>query len=243
LLKSVELTGLWEKKLRQIEKGEYNPSSFMDEMKQMVTDLVSEVKKENFATITIAEENLKKAAKPGMTVNAEEKAVNESKTTNDHPLTCPKCKKGKILQGKTAFGCSSFKEGCNFKIAFEQFGKKLTDKQILTLIEKRKTSKIKGFLKDNQKVTGSIFLLEDFSVELQVEQEKVSDTPKSAPVLEHQQLVCPVCHKGTLLKGNKAWGCSRFKEGCRFIVPFVDLLQKFNSSELTNQILRSYRSN
>jgi DNA topoisomerase III len=243
LLKSVELTGLWEKKLRQIEKGEYNPAHFMDEMKQMVTDLVYEVKKENFATITIAEENLKKTTKPGTAVNAEEKAVNESKTTNDTSLTCPKCKKGKILQGKTAFGCSSYKEGCNFKIAFEQFGKKLTDKQLLTLIEKHKTSKIKGFLKDNQKVTGSILLLEDFSVELLVEQEKVSDTPKPAPAIEHQQLVCPECHKGTLLKGNKAWGCSHYKEGCRFIIPFADLMQKFNTSELTNQILRRYKSN
>lgn len=43
LLKSAELTGLWEKKLRQIEHGEYEASTFIAELKTMVTDIVANV--------------------------------------------------------------------------------------------------------------------------------------------------------------------------------------------------------
>jgi DNA topoisomerase-3 len=239
LLKSVELTGLWEKKLRQIEKGEYDAHSFMSEMKQMVTNLVSEVMKENYATITIAEENIKKSTKPEITAKTEEKPIKGNKESVDTPQICPKCKKGQIMQGKTAFGCNAFKDGCNFKINFEQFGKKLTDKQILTLIEKRKTPKIKGFIKDNQKVNGNILLLDDFTVELQVEQEKMADTQKQ--IIEKQTMLCPVCNKGTILKGNNAYGCNRYKEGCRFIIPFNELIEKFNTSVLTDELLSNYK--
>jgi DNA topoisomerase-3 len=240
LLKSVELTGLWEKKLRQIEKGEYDTHNFMAEMKEMVTSLVMEVMKENYATITIQDENIKKPNKPEALAKTDEKKAKESKEPNDSPLICPKCKKGKIRKGKTAFGCDAFNDGCNFKIAFEQFGKKLTDKQILSLIEKQKTPKIKGFVKDKEKVNGTIVLLDDFSLELQAEPIKNADTPKPESV--KPVLICPVCNKGTLLKGNAAWGCNRFKEGCRFIIPFNDLLQKFQTSQLTPEILRTYKT-
>ena len=44
LLKSAELTGLWEKKLREIERGEFEAQTFLDELKQMTMDVVREVK-------------------------------------------------------------------------------------------------------------------------------------------------------------------------------------------------------
>ncbi len=241
MLKSVELTGLWEKKLRQIEKGEYDARNFMVEMKQMVTDLVQEVLKENYASITIAEENQKKAIKSENLAKPEEKTGKESKASNDIPLSCPKCKKGIIMKGKTAYGCNAFKDGCNFKISFEQSGKKLTDNQVLTLIEKRKTPKIKGFLKNNQKVNGIIVLTNDFTVKLQVEEVKTAET--LTPARTNQILHCPVCKQGILLKGNKAWGCNKFREGCRFIIPFDELIQKFNTSELTAEVLKVFKTN
>ncbi len=57
---------------------------------------------------------------------------------------CPKCKEHSIIKGKTAYGCSDFKN-CGFKIPFEIYGKKLTEKQMQDLVLKRKTSKLKGF--------------------------------------------------------------------------------------------------
>ena len=47
LLKSAELTGQWERKLRQIERHEYEARQFIEELKQMVTDLVLSVMADN----------------------------------------------------------------------------------------------------------------------------------------------------------------------------------------------------
>lgn len=50
LLKSAELTGQWEKKLRDIEKKEYNAREFIEELKKMLTDIVNDVLRDNSNT-------------------------------------------------------------------------------------------------------------------------------------------------------------------------------------------------
>ncbi len=47
LLKSAELTGIWEKRLREIERSKYSPTQFIDELKQMVSGLVHDVLSDN----------------------------------------------------------------------------------------------------------------------------------------------------------------------------------------------------
>ena len=47
LLKSAELTGIWERKLRQIEHQQYDAHQFLNELKQMVSDIVLEVMRDN----------------------------------------------------------------------------------------------------------------------------------------------------------------------------------------------------
>lgn len=103
LLKSAEMTGNWEFKLRQIEKGEYQADAFLTEMKQMVSDLVIQVRSESAQRITIASHSA--------TVEKEDK------------IECPKCKTGTMLKGKAAFGCSNYKNGCDIKVPFELMGK------------------------------------------------------------------------------------------------------------------------
>lgn len=172
LLKSAELTGIWEKKLRQIEKGEYNPQLFLDEMKTMVSDLVHEVKYDQRAKITI-EEVIKKIETP-----KEEKVKTEPvkkkepvipKEITKEKIACPKCKQGLIIKGRSAYGCNAFKAGCHFKIDFEFLQKKLTEKQIFTLIQKKKTPVIKGFTLNGVKVNGYVVLNEDCQVEFEQE--------------------------------------------------------------------------
>ena len=80
LLKSAELTGIWEKKLREIEQHKYDARQFLEELKQMVTEIVTTV----------------------MLVG--------------QPY--PQCGKGRIIKGKTAFGCSEWKNGCSWRKAF-----------------------------------------------------------------------------------------------------------------------------
>lgn len=145
LLKSAELTGIWEKKLRQIERNEYDPRQFIDELKQMLTEIVANVKNDWGTTITIQEavqEEAKSTKKP-----IKEKKANDKKTTpkpkkekkteskNSEPLSCPLCKVGKILKGKTAYGCSEWKQGCAFRLTFDEVGDNLTDDELKAIFE------------------------------------------------------------------------------------------------------------
>ena len=188
-----------------------------------------------------SKENIKKNEVKEKDTKKDIKQVSDNKSGDNANIQCPKCKKGIIMQGKTAFGCNAYKEGCDFKIAFEQYGKKLTDKQIISLIEKGKSAKIKGFVKDEIKVNGSLVLRSDFTLDLQVEQEKNAESLKLTA--NNSLLICPICNIGTILKGNKAYGCSRYKEGCHFVIPFSELLQKYNSTELTKEIISSQTTN
>ncbi len=64
LLKSAELTGIWERKLRQIEQRQYDAHQFLAELKQMVTDVVMEVMRDNSNRhVSITEEVAKKSKK------------------------------------------------------------------------------------------------------------------------------------------------------------------------------------
>jgi predicted RNA-binding Zn-ribbon protein involved in translation (DUF1610 family) len=60
-------------------------------------------------------------------------------------LKCPKCGQGEIVKGKTAWGCTLYRKSCDFLIPMEIQGKKLTQKQVDTLIQKGQTGKISGF--------------------------------------------------------------------------------------------------
>lgn len=145
LLKSAELTGLWEKKLRMIEKGEYDAKSFLDEMKEMVTQLVNEVKRENYKTIEIEQDApTKEKSKDQNSIPIAIGTKTAKKNTDKQKgasnavsaIVCPKCKKGTIIKGRTAYGCSEYKNGCDFLVPFDKFDASLSHEQILALIKK-----------------------------------------------------------------------------------------------------------
>ena len=140
LLKSAELTGMWEKKLRLIEKGTYDPKNFLDEMKEMVSQLVQEVKRESFKTIDIEQDaplKEKSKAKKPKAIAVQKPAEKKPEVKSDpQQVVCPKCKSGTVIKGNTAYGCSAYKTGCDFKIPFENFNASLKHEQILELISK-----------------------------------------------------------------------------------------------------------
>jgi DNA topoisomerase-3 len=137
LLKSAELTGQWEKKLRMIENGEYQVDAFMEELKVMVNEIAHVVKHSASRTITV-EEAPKQEEKPAKRTAK----PRERKPKEPVVLKCPKCKTGDILKGKTAWGCSLYKKSCDFLIPLEFEGHKFTQKQIETLVLKGKSGKI-----------------------------------------------------------------------------------------------------
>jgi DNA topoisomerase-3 len=142
LLKSAELTGLWEKKLRQIEKGTYEARTFLEELKQLVYQIVSNVFSDTSArTITIQEAVEEKVAaekgKKKTKSKPKEKSVKEETAPAVTKPICPMCRKGSILRGKTAYGCSEYKNGCSFRLDYATYGEGLSDAQLIEILNKR----------------------------------------------------------------------------------------------------------
>ena len=131
LLKSAKLTGLWENKLRRIERGEYSPSAFIDELKTLIRDIVMNVLNDNsLRRINVEQEN-KPEKKP------QKKRASSPRITKLEQIICPKCGKGHILKGKTAYGCSEFKAGCDLRLPFTEYSSELTPGKLSALIKKK----------------------------------------------------------------------------------------------------------
>jgi DNA topoisomerase-3 len=161
LLKSPELTGNWERKIRLIEKGEYQLDVFKQELFKMVRELTDEVIFNNYRRITVEPE---KVTPPK--VERKKREPKEKIALTD--LDCPKCKQVKLMMGKSAVGCSNF-NACGFKIPFELLGKKLTESQLIDLIQKGKTGSIKGLSipGKSEPISGKIVLDAQFNIGLE----------------------------------------------------------------------------
>ncbi len=218
LLKSAELTGQWEKQLKEIEEGEFSAKRFIYNMKKMVHELVYEVRMES--------------GKPRLSQVAEKAPTQEKAPAKKAKAkqTCPKCNKGQLIKGKSSYGCSRWNEGCSFRIPFLFMKKKLTEAQVKRLVDKRKTNKIKGFVLEGNKVEGILTFSDSWDLKFE------NTTP--APVKKEATMPrCPKCKKGTLIKGKTAYGCNRWKEGCDFRFSFEDIKTKANGKPLTKELV------
>ena len=122
LLTSVELTGIWEKKLREIEQNKYDAATFVSELKEQVARIVNDVMRDSSGQIIVYGEDNKpkdkaKTSEKSIGKSAAKAAAKQARKTKTIKVgdVCPKCKKGRIIQGKTALGCSRWKEGCDFR--------------------------------------------------------------------------------------------------------------------------------
>ena len=153
LLKSCELTGIWEKKLRDIEHRQYDAALFIDELKAQITQIVKDVLADssNRRLTLLGDDDLKAKHKKKKTAktSAKSQAKTQKKTTatsaakptspipvkgqaSTQPLgetpapvadavvgsPCPKCHQGHLIKGKTAYGCSRWREGCDYRQPF-----------------------------------------------------------------------------------------------------------------------------
>ena len=140
LLKSAELTGIWEKKLRDIEANKYDPLQFINELKLQITEIVRQViadQSNRHVTATAPP-----TASEGASIVSSPKTTKKKRATKSTPKTieapsgaeggavasesvapiigqpCPLCGQGTIIRGKTAYGCSRWKEGCTWRQPF-----------------------------------------------------------------------------------------------------------------------------
>ena len=152
LLTSCELTGIWEKKLRDIEHQKYDAGQFINELKVQITDIVNDVLRDNTnrrVTVTTDEDVKKKPAKrkaaPRKTATAPAAKAATAKSKPATPVAkpapapataaptqptpqadpmvgkpCPLCGRGTLIKGKSAYGCSRWREGCTYRLPFQQ---------------------------------------------------------------------------------------------------------------------------
>ncbi len=141
LLKSCELTGIWEKKLRDIEHKKYDAAQFVEELKAQITTIVKDVLADNsnrrITVMTDADMKKKLAPKTPQTPKAKKTlakkktgtASSQSSQSSQSPQNshdsiegspCPVCGQGVVIKGKTAYGCSRWREGCTYRKPFEE---------------------------------------------------------------------------------------------------------------------------
>ena len=150
LLKSAELTGIWEKKLREIERRTYNAGQFLEELKQMVSEVVMSVLSDN---------------------------------SNRHiTIQAPAPEKGSKASAKTEAADKPKKEP-----------------------KKRAPRKSAAAGKKTEQASGTV---------------AASSTEASVQADDFVGQPCPLCGKGTVIKGKTAYGCSEWKSGCTFRKPF-----------------------
>ena len=150
LLKSAELTGIWEKKLREIERRTYNAGQFLEELKQMVSEVVMSVLSDN---------------------------------SNRHiTIQAPAPEKGSKVSAKTEAADKPKKEP-----------------------KKRTPRKSAAAGKKTEQASGAV---------------AASSTEASVQADDFVGQPCPLCGKGTVIKGKTAYGCSEWKSGCTFRKPF-----------------------
>lgn len=240
LLKSAELTGQWEKQLKEIEAGTYKAGQFIYNMKRLVQQLTHEVKSARYVqrlTPPKTTQFAKKRPPKGQKTKSIKKSLSGKTNPKNREIVgqpCPKCQQGHLLKGSNSYGCSAYKTGCNFRLPFQVKDKKISNNQLLRLLQKRATVRLKGFLNEQgEKVAGVVYLDEKNQV-----QWRSVEPPKSQ---QHQtnkdQLYCPKCQQGFVVKGQTAYGCSNWKKGCDFRYPFERLRELAGNQPISKALV------
>lgn len=133
LLKSAKLTGIWENKLRRIERGDYSAAEFINELKTLIEEIVVNVLSDNSQRKILVEESASPEKKEKQGNEKSKKTTSSDKKTTRSPriksisdIVCPVCGQGSLIKGRTAYGCSRFREGCSFLLPFSAASPELT---------------------------------------------------------------------------------------------------------------------
>lgn len=145
LIKSPRLTGLWENKLRRIERGDFSAATFVAELKEMITAIVRDVLSDNSQRrITIIEDApvKGKGAKSAKSASGSaEKPVRKRATPirKLEQVMCPVCGKGHLIKGRTAYGCSEYASGCSYRLPFTDCPADATPSAVAKFIKGKKS--------------------------------------------------------------------------------------------------------
>lgn len=143
LLKSAKLTGIWENKLRRIERGDYSAPQFIDELKTLINDIVLNVLSDNSnnkidtgVTDSRGNRGNKGSAVAASVENPRPPKPRAPRVTKYEQVECPLCHSGHIIKGHTAFGCSRYREGCALRLGFSEYPDSLTPSKLKKALSK-----------------------------------------------------------------------------------------------------------
>ena len=143
LLKSAKLTGIWENKLRRIERGDYSAPQFIDELKTLINDIVLNVLSDNSnnkidtgVTDSRGNRGNKGPVVAASGENPRPPKPRAPRVTKFEQVECPLCHSGHIIKGHTAFGCSRYREGCALRLGFSEYPDSLTPSKLKKALSK-----------------------------------------------------------------------------------------------------------
>jgi DNA topoisomerase-3 len=197
-LKSPELTGDWEFRLKQVERGEYDPVQFMTEVAEYTREILRGT---------------------------------SAKTVNVANLgPCPICNEP-VIRGKSAYGCSAWKQGCQFVLPIVQWGLTIQPELAREIFAHKRTLTPHPIEVDGQKLFATLIL--DKTGKLGYEEADVAKKEAGQETLG----LCPVCG-GDIVVGAKAYGCSNWRNGCKFVI-WKTMAQREISLEEAQLLLRT----
>ncbi|MDE5967480.1 MAG: DNA topoisomerase III, partial [Muribaculaceae bacterium] len=149
ILKSASLTGIWENRLRLIERGQYTAEEFIGQLKLMISEIVKDVLADNSQRQIIVDQQKQSSDKKSRTNSAKDTKKASTKADGEkkrkapavkslEAIVCPACGQGHIVKGRTAYGCSRYNDGCKMLLPFDKYAADLTPAQL-----NRKISKLK----------------------------------------------------------------------------------------------------
>ncbi len=137
LLKSAKLTGIWENKLRRIERGEYSAREFVDELKQLINEIVINVLRDNSTSRIHIADVTKTRTKTKSSASDRPPKPRRPAVRKLEQIVCPHCGQGHLIKGHSAYGCSRFRDGCPIRLPFNEFPAELTPSKLNLLIKKK----------------------------------------------------------------------------------------------------------
>ncbi|MBW1879262.1 MAG: topoisomerase C-terminal repeat-containing protein, partial [Deltaproteobacteria bacterium] len=213
-LKSAELTGRWEARLSAMAEGRERRERFMSDVVEHLHGIVKAI------------------------ASAPPPLVGEVTKGPTPPLgACPVCGKP-VREGRSAYACETGRS-CPFVVFKKMAGRSISRRMVTRLLREGRSRVVKGFRsKKGRSFSAGLVVQEGGRVGFWFPDRKggsstapgkaTSQVPKEGSVHEGQKgplltpvgQPCPVCGRGRLIRGRAAWGCDRWREGCRFTLSF-----------------------
>ncbi len=178
-LKSPELTGDWEFRLKRMERGDYDPKAFMSEVEAYTKEILT--------------------------------STSESTINLKNLGPCPLCA-APVIRGKTGYGCSQWRDGCAFTVKEDSFGTAIAPTLMRELLLNKRSLTAHGIENDGERALAILTIEKTGALGYEI-------VVPSAETNSDRIAIgaCPSCG-GTLHEGPKSFGCSNWRDGCRFAI-------------------------